>query len=334
MKQIKKVLVPTDFSENAPLAYQHAQEIAHRFGAKVDFIHIIPTLKYFQDSMSHLESPLNIDNEELYPKIQEETKHQLQKAMDDYLADENRGEAIVNIDRKPSTMIAKVAKEKGYDLIVMSSKGKHESNLLRGSTTGKVIRESEVPVFTLDSGLSAEGLKRILLPTDGSMISFTALPLALAIADIYEADITLYHVEELYGSPLNYEGSKTSEAGKMNAYEALIDHLEDYLIKENLKNVQIVRGEVNFEDQFVISEGASSRRINFYTVIEKGVSAHLGIQEYASDNADMVVMATHGHSGFTHFFLGSTTEKVAQLLDKPVITVKPTDEKLEEKSSD
>lgn len=330
MKQIKKILVPTDFSDRAPLAYRHAQEIAQRFGAKVDFIHVIPTFKYFQESMADLEAPLNIVDEELYPKAQEEAKHRLQKAMDDYLTDENKGEAIVNINRKPSQSIADTAKEKGYDLIVMSSKGEHETNLIRGSITGKVIRQSEVPVFTLDTALSAEGLKRILLPTDGSMISFAALPLALAIADIYDAEITLFHVEELYGNPLNYEGSEKTETGKKNIYEAIIDHLEEYLRKANMDNVQIARSEVDFEDQFVISEEASSRRVNFYTVIQKGVSAHLGIEEYASENADVVVMATHGHSGLTHFFLGSTTEKVAQMLDKPVLTVKPSGDKLEE----
>lgn len=333
MNQIKKILVPTDFSNKAPLAYRHAQEIAHRFGAKVDFIHIIPTLKYFQESMAGLEAPLNIVNEELYPKAQDEAKHRLQKAMDDYLPDENKGEAIVNINRKPSQAIVEIAKEKGYDLIVMSSKGQHETQLMRGSITGKVIRESEVPVFTLDTKLSAEGLKRILLPTDGSLLSFSALPLALSVADIYEAELTLLHVEELYGNPLNYEGSEKTEAGKKNIYEAVIDHLEEYLEKANMENIQIDRGEVDFEDQFVITEDASSRRVNFYTVIQRGVSAHLGIEEYASENADVVVMATHGHSGLTHFFLGSTTEKVAQMLDKPVITVKPSAEKLEENSS-
>lgn len=330
MKQIKKILVPTDFSDRAPLAYRHAQEIAHRFGAKIDFIHVIPTFKYFRESMADLEAPLNIVDEELYPKAQDEAKHRLQEAMDDYLTDENKGEAIVNVNRKPSQSIADTAKEKGYDLIVMSSKGEHETNLIRGSITGKVIRQSEVPVFTLDTALSAEGLKRILLPTDGSMLSFAALPFALAIADIYEAEITLFHVEELYGNPLSYEGSEKTETGKKSIYEAVIDHLEEYLEKANIDNVQIARSEVDFEDQFVISEDASSRRVNFYTVIQKGVSAHLGIEEYASENADVVVMTTHGHSGLTHFFLGSTTEKVAQMLDKPVLTVKPPAEKLEE----
>lgn len=330
MKPIKKILVPTDFSENAEPAYRHAQEIAHRFGAKIDFIHIVPTLKYFSESIARMEAPLDMIDEELYPTAQKEAINKLKRAMNDFLADESKGEAICNIDRKPSAAIARVAKDKGYDLIVMASKGSHSSHLLRGSTTDKVIRHSEIPVFTVDARLSSRGLKRILLPTDGSMISFAALPLALMLADVWDAEITFYHVQELYGSPLEYESRNPNKSEEENIYEALIHNLEEYLSDENMEDVQITRGEVNFEDQFIITEGASSRRVDLYTVIVKGVSAHSGIKEYAEESADIVVMATHGHSGLAHLFLGSTTEKVAQSLDLPVLTVRPSRSKLKD----
>jgi nucleotide-binding universal stress UspA family protein len=329
MKEVNKILVPTDFSDNAELAYTHAQEIAHRFGAKIDLIHVIPTLKYFNESMDQLEAPLDVVNKELYPTAQKEVKHRLQTAMDDYLADESKGEAIVRIDRKPSETIAELAKDDGYDLIVMPSKGRHQSNLLRGSTTEKVIRHSQVPVFTVDDRISSEGLKNILVPTDGSPISFTALPLALSLADIYDADIILYHVKELYGSPLDYESRDPKKDEETNIYEALIANLRDYLKDEGMENIEVSRDDVSFEDQFIVTDGASSHRIDFFTVIEKGVSAHIGIEEYAPSHADVVVMATHGHSGLAHFFLGSTTEKVAQSLDMPVLTVKPDTSKMD-----
>ncbi len=331
MKQIKKILVPTDFSDNAELAFNHAQEIAKRFGATIDFVHIVPTIKYFSESISLMEAPLDMIDDDIYPTAQKEAKAKLQDLMSKYLKEEFKGEAISRVDRKPFEAIAELASEKEYDLVVMPSKGRHKSNLLRGSTTEKVIRQSRVPVFTVDDKLTSEGLKRVLVPTDGSMISFAALPLALSIANIYTADITFYHVQELYGSPLEYEGRNPNKSDETNLYETLIDHLEDYLINEGMEDVQIARGEVDFEDQFVITDGASNHRVNFYTVVEKGVSAHLGIEEYAAENADVVVMATHGHSGLAHFFLGSTTEKVAQSLDKPVLTVKPPAEKLSKK---
>jgi nucleotide-binding universal stress UspA family protein len=331
MQEIRKVLVPTDFSDNAATAYNHAQEIANRFGAKVDLIHIIPTLQYFRESMARIEAPLDDIDHELYPTAQKETKRMMERAMEDFLSEENRGKAIVQINRKPSTTIAEVAKANGYDLIVMASKGSHESELLRGSTTEKVIRHSEVPVFTVDAELSRDGLHNLLLPVDGSEISFTALPLALTIADIYGAEITLFHVQELYGSPLENTVHDPRNTDEVNLYESLIDQLENYLIEEGFEDIQIGRGEVDFEDQFIITEGASSHRINFHTVIEKGVSAHLGIEEYAKEHSDLVVMATHGHSGLAHFLLGSTTEKVSQSLALPVVTVKPDNNRLTQK---
>jgi nucleotide-binding universal stress UspA family protein len=38
--------------------------------------------------------------------------------------------------------------------------------------------------------------------------------------------------------------------------------------------------------------------------------------------ADMIVMATHGHTGLKHLMLGSTAEKVVRHSKCPVLTVK------------
>ncbi len=328
MKQIKKILVPTDFSDNAKFALTHAQEIANRFKAHIDLVHVIPTLKYFSESMESLETPLDNADKEVYPTVQREVKRKLLGTMDEFFTDETKGEAILRIERKASQAIVELAEQNSYDLIVMPSKGHHGSHLLRGSTTDRVIRHSKVPVFNVDESLSSEGLKQILVPTDGSSLSFSALPLALSLADIYGAEITLYHVRELYGSGLEYEGRNPQKSDEVNAYDELIDCLNNYLVDEGLDHIQISHGEADFEDQLVVTDGASSRRIDCKTVIDKGFSAHQGIEQYASEHADVIVMATHGHSGLAHLLLGSTTEKVAQSLDMPVLTVKPEDGKL------
>lgn len=327
MKSFKKILVPTDFSESGIAAYTHAQEIAKSFGAVVDFVHVIPTLKYFNESLSKLGVPL--DDGDLYPTIQKETKHRLNGIMNDYIAEEHRGKVITRIERKAWHAITETAKAEGHDLVLMASRGQHESELLRGGTTEKVIRHSEVPVYSVNKRLSPDGFKKIVMPTDGSSVSFSALPVALSMALIYDADLTLLHISELYGKGI--EEMDTPDSGNSEdeqKYQAVIDKLEDYLIDQKLDHVQIVRGDVDFEDQLMLSEGESQRRIGLFTVIEKDVSAHNRIAEYAAENADMVVMATHGHSGFAHFLLGSTTEKVVHHLNLPVVTVKPSAELL------
>jgi len=51
---------------------------------------------------------------------------------------------------------------------------------------------------------------------------------------------------------------------------------------------------------------------------------HDVICAYADEHdVDLVVMGTHGHTGFEHALLGSVTERVVRLADVPVLTVHP-----------
>lgn len=85
------------------------------------------------------------------------------------------------------------------------------------------------------------------------------------------------------------------------------------------------------EDEVIFTDGESHRSVNLFTKIEKGISAHYEIESYASDNADLVIIATHGHSGLAHLILGSTAEKVAQYVKKPVITIRPQENEFDQK---
>lgn len=322
MVEIKKILVPTDFSENSINAYTHAQELAQNYGAKIDLIHIVPTLKYFSESIGKLGIPFDMD-EEFFPRVLEEADHRLKAAMDDYIGEANRGETIAVTGRKASRSIAEHAEEGGYGLVVMAARGENDSDLLPGGITEKLIRHSDVPVFTVDNRLRAEDINTILVPTDISSLSFTCFPLALMLATTYDAEIELFHVQELYGSGSGSIKRDPRKSEKEDIYAAIIDQLEEYLITEDLENIMVRRGEVIMDDQVVITDGASSESVNLRTVIQKGVSAHYEIENYAPANADLVVMTTHGHSGLAHFLLGSTTEKVVQHLRMPVVTVKP-----------
>lgn len=330
MIEIDKILVPTDFSETSVPVYTHAQELASRFGARIDMIHVVPTLKYFSESISKLGVPLDMEND-LYPHVKDGAEHRIRGLMDDYLKNENKGEPVVLIERKASNAIVRYAAEHGYDLIVMAAKGGDGTEILKGSTTEKVIRHSTVPVFTVENRLQSDGVKRILIPTDASEISFTCFPLALTLADMYGAELILFHVLELYGTlseSLERDPYKTEQA---SIYDRIIEQLNQYLIDQELDDILIQRNEEQYGDTIVIAEGDSQRSIPMKTVIEKGVSAHYEIETYAPSHADLIVMTTHGHSGLAHFLLGSTTEKVVQHVNMPVLTVKPSETKLSSK---
>ena len=325
MIELKKILVPTDFSKGSEVAYSVAQNIADTFGGVIDFIHIIPTIKYFNESIKRLGVPLDI-NKDVYPKIIDESEIRLKKAMDQYLKEKNKGKHIIKVERRPSEKIVNYADKYGYDLVIMGSRGKDESRFVRGGTTERVIRKSKVPVFSVDQRFDKNKVKNIMMSTDSSELSLSAFPLAVSIADSYKADLTLFHVIELYGT-ISEEIPRSPEKGEgVSIYEGIINRTNEYLSKRKFDNIHIQRTGVTFEDEVVITDGDQSRTVNLFTKIEKGISAHYEIESYASENADLVVMATHGHSGFAHLILGSTAEKVAQYVKKPVITIRP-DEK-------
>ncbi len=326
MIRFKKILVPTDFSKNAEGAFTAAQKIADVFGGKVDFLHVVPTIKYLNESIKKIGVPLDM-NKDIYPKIFEESEQMLKDAMDSYLKDENRGEHKVIIDRKPSETISKYASSHDYDLIVMGAKGKHETSMMRGSTTEKVIRKSKVPVFSVEGDFDQKNIKNIVIPTDASPLSFTAFPMGVALADTFKADLTLFHVVELYGNSTAIVAPKPNQGELNSIYENLIERLNNFLDDRGIELIHIQRSGVVFEDTVTISDGDNSRSVQLHTKIVRGISAHYEIENYVGDEADLLIMATHGHSGLAHLILGSTAEKVAQYVDKPIITVRP-DKKL------
>ena len=328
MINLKKILVPTDFSKGAERSYSIAQNIADTFGGTIDFIHIIPTLKYFNESIKRLGVPLDM-NKDVYPRVIDDAENNLQKGMSQYLKEENKGKYFVKIERKPSEAIVEHAAKKGYDLIVMGAKGLDETKMLRGSVTERVIRKSKTPVFSVGERFDSKNIKNVMMTTDSSELSLAAFPLAAALADSFNADLTLFHVIELYGS-VSEDIPRSPEKGEMlSIYEAIIERINKFLANRKMDNIHIQRTGVTYEDEVIITHGGETRTISLFTKIEKGVSAHYEIENYASEEADLVVMATHGHSGFAHLILGSTAEKVEQYVSKPVITVRPDEKDFE-----
>ncbi|NBB76243.1 MAG: universal stress protein [Bacteroidetes bacterium] len=325
MVEFKKILVPTDFSEGSEVAYSVAQSIADSFGGTIDFIHVIPTLKYVNESIKRLGLPLDM-NEDVYPKIIDESEARLDKAMESYLKKENRGSHLVKINRRPSEAIAEYADNHDYDMIIIGMHGRDETKLVRGGTVERVIRKSRVPVFSVDARFDKNNVNDIVMPTDTSKMSLVSFPLAVAVADAFNAELTLLHVMELYGSESENIPIDPKKGESVTIYEALIDRINNYLSEQGIEHLHVQRTGVTYEDEVTITDQENSRSIRLTTRIEKGLSAHYEIEAFAAENSDMIVMATHGHTGFKHLILGSTAEKVAQYVEKPVISIRPEKE--------
>ena len=70
-------------------------------------------------------------------------------------------------------------------------------------------------------------------------------------------------------------------------------------------------------------EGAGAVGVGLDVIVDVGRPAHQILAHAAALPADLIVMGTHGSSGFEHLVLGSVTEKVLRKAPCPVLTVPP-----------
>ncbi len=143
-------------------------------------------------------------------------------------------------------------------------------------------------------------LHRILVPTDFSKFSQTALTYAAAFAEKFNAELTLLHVVQDLALFIPDMITVTPPlAPSVDQMTAAAQAAFDRLIQENhLQHLTIQRA---------VRQGTP-----FYEII----------QAARERDIDLIVMGTHGHSGLAHVLLGSVTEKVVRKSPCPVLTVR------------
>lgn len=77
------------------------------------------------------------------------------------------------------------------------------------------------------------------------------------------------------------------------------------------------------------------QEIRVQTMVVVGTTAQEIAQLAAAENADIIVIATHGQSGWKRFISGSVTERVLRFADRPVLTIhSPEQEEQQEEEGD
>ncbi|NLD38963.1 MAG: universal stress protein [Desulfatiglans sp.] len=148
--------------------------------------------------------------------------------------------------------------------------------------------------------------KRILCPTDFSEPSYKALKAADDLAKEFRAELILIHVV----SPMQVFPSSPGFAPGMMASNAYLP--ED--IASDIKKHATESLEMTVKEK--VSQGVKSK-----TVILHGNPAE-EIAKYAEESkVSVIIMGTHGLTGWRHLLLGSVTEKVARIASCPVLTI-------------
>ena len=144
MEQIKKILVPIDFSDYSKNALKYAAQFAKQFNAKIYLIYVVEPMIYPADfSMGQVAIPsTDID---LHSRAEEELK----KLSKDIVNGGSKVEVLIKTG-KPFVEIIESAAANDIDLIIIATHG-HTGveHLLFGSTAEKVVRKAPCPVLTL-----------------------------------------------------------------------------------------------------------------------------------------------------------------------------------------
>lgn len=320
---IKRVLIPTDLSEKTNAALASADLFIDMFDCTVDLMHVIPLSKYLGDSFDKIGVPLNM-NQDIYPKLIENQRKELSAFANEHIKDkERRGEYIVTIDRKPSDSILKQIEKGNYDLVIMSARGGHYADFFHGSATDKIVRRSKTPILTLSETMLVERLNTIVVPCDFSNNSLAAIPMAFDMARKVGAKLELLNVIEMYTHDIHGVEPTSVGIDEKAVYGGLKGRLKSFFTDFDEYDFGIKDGDKLYHDTLVHNNNGEEETLEFKTVILKSIAAHHEIIDYCNEQADLVVMSTHGRTGLSRMLLGSTTEQVIQHLNKPQITIKP-----------
>lgn len=142
--QLKRILVPVDFSDCALKALEYALPFARQFGASILLVHVVQLhyggALYGPVDFPDLEKDFQVDSESRLTALKQQTAE----------AEEEVTVETRSLSGRPATEIARIAAEEDVDLIVLSTHGytglKH---MFMGSTAEQVVRHAPCPVLVV-----------------------------------------------------------------------------------------------------------------------------------------------------------------------------------------
>jgi nucleotide-binding universal stress UspA family protein len=309
--QIRKVLVPIDFSPSSLESIPFVVALLRRFGSELHLIHVSAADHPLTGTAA---MPL------IMPKsaVGRSVRRRL-KALAENSGFEVRAKNINAVEGSPFQKICALAGKIDIDLIVISTRGNTGfKHLALGSTAERVVRYSPCPVLVVRSvhpGGNHNGngktppaalqLRKILVPVDFSDCSRQGLEYAKRLAKQFRATLILLH-------SVYFQYHVTSDEYARYDYPLLVQEA-DKAARERM--CELVRE-------------TESDGVKVEPLLETG---HVGEQicdRARSHGADLIVTSTHGWTGFKHVLLGSTAEYVVQHARCAVLVVPTHDRSL------
>jgi nucleotide-binding universal stress UspA family protein len=201
--------------------------------------------------------------------------------------------------------IADVAAQEECDLIAMTTHGRTGfSRWMLGSVADRVLRTADQPVLLLRADLDMTTpymIKHILLPLDSSALAEQALPLAENVARQANANVTMLHV-----------------LPQLSTWEQQLLS-QTYLPTETYESERMAHARTYMSQ---IRDRLHMARVDSSSEIVAGEPGKAILDRAEVDNIDLIVMSSHGRSGYSRWAYGSVAAKVLHGAPCPILLMR------------
>lgn len=272
---MKKILIPTDFSKYADEAIEVGAQIAKQHNSEIVLIHMLELPTHLNDAVS---GETSIPEIMLFKRKADETLKRIKNRP--YLEGIKITE-VVRLDGVFKGLNNYIKQNGDLDLIIMGSHGSTGINeILVGSNTEKVVRQSEIPVLVIKNKLENFKASNIIFASDFSNEIKKPFKKFLEFAKIFGSKLSLVMI----CTPNSFKS--TSSARKIvNEFVSEFDMPEYSFETYNESNIE--KGIINYANE---------------------------------NNGDIIAFCTHGRTALNHFFAGSISEDLVNHSSKPVLT--------------
>jgi universal stress protein A len=141
-------------------------------------------------------------------------------------------------------------------------------------------------------------IKKILVPVDFSSLSKKAFKYALRLAQQFKAELTVLHVLEPT-VPATFEGLQVPPPFPEEDSSGAAKSLSTLVGSARTAGVPKAK-----------------------SFCRRGLASHEIVDAAKDLDVDLIVIATHGYTGWKHFCIGSTAERVVRAAPCPVLVVR------------
>lgn len=301
------ILLATDFSDAAAIPVNTAVTIARRCDAKLTVAHVVPDAATSLAVSAYDAGAVWAPTIEDLSRLQKDLSQGANERLSEMVSEMRDG---LDLDTKvlvgaPYYSIIEFVKERGFDLVVVGTRGiSAMKRLFVGSTATRLARACPAPVWIARREWP-DSAPAILAAVDLSPVSERVVSVSASLSAALGAQLHILHVydtSELYASPTISDETRAELSHyRRHARSEAFGRLEQLLDSQSIDHASAT---------FRVAQGTP------YQVI-KATARRL--------DASLVVMGSVGRRGISALLIGNTAEKILHALDRSLLVIKPAE---------